>query len=283
LLGTAPRDSVAGSVGDIEPSASNLLLYSTLLTNGNWAQASISSVAAYSGASPDGTVSTSSFILTPSASTSGRIQQSVTVASTSTSYVYSVYVSPNSSSANSFAQAVLSGGTGSSPSIAFNAQNGTILSSAGVGASGVQKYNFYYGGVSTTWYRFWFNFINSGSNTSISARLIPDNIAGTASAILFGPQVENSGSCTTCGPSSYIATAAASVTAPAGLRASNVSASGVVQTGAYTVATLPSANVTARAAVRDQLTACPAPGGALVGGGSIVCPVFYNGSAWVGD
>jgi hypothetical protein len=55
----------------------------------------------------------------------------------------------------------------------------------------------------------------------------------------------------------------------------------------YTVATLPSTaaagKVTgARTYVTDQLTTCVATGAALTGGGAVVCPAFYNGSAWVG-
>jgi len=51
----------------------------------------------------------------------------------------------------------------------------------------------------------------------------------------------------------------------------------------YTVATLPTAGTAGRYAyVTDQLTTCAAAGAALTGGGSVVCPVFDNGSAWVG-
>lgn len=56
-----------------------------------------------------------------------------------------------------------------------------------------------------------------------------------------------------------------------------------ITTGGYTVSTLPSGTIGMRAYVTDQTTACPAAGGALTGSGAIVCPVFYNGSAWVGD
>jgi hypothetical protein len=52
----------------------------------------------------------------------------------------------------------------------------------------------------------------------------------------------------------------------------------------YTVATLPAAGTAGRRAyVTDQLTACVAAGAALTGGGAVVCPVFDNGTAWVGD
>ena len=54
---------------------------------------------------------------------------------------------------------------------------------------------------------------------------------------------------------------------------------GTLQTGVYTVATLPTGVVGARATVNDAVS--PTFLGALTGGGSGVCPVFYNGSAWV--
>jgi len=47
----------------------------------------------------------------------------------------------------------------------------------------------------------------------------------------------------------------------------------------YTVATLPSGTVGDRASVTDATT--PTYLGTLTGGGAVVCPVFYNGSAWV--
>lgn len=50
----------------------------------------------------------------------------------------------------------------------------------------------------------------------------------------------------------------------------------------YTVGTLPAANAGDIAYVTDQTTTCAVTGAALVGGGAVTCPVFYNGSAWVG-
>jgi len=50
-------------------------------------------------------------------------------------------------------------------------------------------------------------------------------------------------------------------------------------TTAYTVATLPTGFQGARAYVTDALA--PTFLGTLTGGGAVVCPVFYNGTAWV--
>ena len=54
---------------------------------------------------------------------------------------------------------------------------------------------------------------------------------------------------------------------------------GVIQQTTYTVASLP-AGITGMFAVVTDATA-PTYLGALTGGGSVVCPVFYNGTAWV--
>lgn len=61
--------------------------------------------------------------------------------------------------------------------------------------------------------------------------------------------------------------------------AGGISATGPVATGGYTVATLPAGTRGMIAYVTDAL----APGflTATVGGGSVVTPVFYNGTAWV--
>lgn len=54
-----------------------------------------------------------------------------------------------------------------------------------------------------------------------------------------------------------------------------------LKTGGYTVATLPAAATGMRTYVTDAVA--PTYLGALVGGGAVVVPVFYNGSAWVSD
>ena len=52
-----------------------------------------------------------------------------------------------------------------------------------------------------------------------------------------------------------------------------------LRTTVLTVATLPVGVAGARAAVSDALA--PAFGAAVVGGGAVTMPVFYNGAAWV--
>ena len=52
-----------------------------------------------------------------------------------------------------------------------------------------------------------------------------------------------------------------------------------VRTSGFTVAGLPAGTAGQRVYVTDALT--PAYNGALVGGGTVVVPVFYNGTAWV--
>lgn len=64
--------------------------------------------------------------------------------------------------------------------------------------------------------------------------------------------------------------------------ASSLSASTLTTATGYTVGTLPAGATGMRSYVTDQLTACAVTGAALTGGGAVVCPVFYNGSAWVG-
>lgn len=54
---------------------------------------------------------------------------------------------------------------------------------------------------------------------------------------------------------------------------------GTVTTAGYTVATLPTGVIGMRAYVTDATA--PTYLGALTGGGAVVCPVFYNGTAWV--
>jgi hypothetical protein len=61
--------------------------------------------------------------------------------------------------------------------------------------------------------------------------------------------------------------------------AENIISSGIVRTRSYTVATLPAGTQGDMAWVTDATA--PTYLGALTGGGAVVCPVFFNGSAWV--
>lgn len=65
------------------------------------------------------------------------------------------------------------------------------------------------------------------------------------------------------------------------LQLKSITLSGVAVTAAYTVATLPAAVAGSIAHVSDSTVYC-AKNAAPVGGGSITCPVFYTGAAWVG-
>jgi len=64
-----------------------------------------------------------------------------------------------------------------------------------------------------------------------------------------------------------------------GVNAFTVNKTGVMMLGTFTVATLPTPTTTAYATVTDATA--PTYLGTLTGGGSVVCPVFYNGTAWV--
>ena len=61
--------------------------------------------------------------------------------------------------------------------------------------------------------------------------------------------------------------------------AGNLNLSGVVITGGYTVATLPTGVVGMRAYVTNALA--PTYGNTVVGGGAVTIPVFYNGTNWI--
>ena len=65
------------------------------------------------------------------------------------------------------------------------------------------------------------------------------------------------------------------------LKLRNLIATGVIERPSYTVSTLPVSPATGSEAYVSDATTCTFLG-SLVGSGSTVCPVFYNGSAWVG-
>lgn len=60
-----------------------------------------------------------------------------------------------------------------------------------------------------------------------------------------------------------------------------IRANGVITTRGYTVATLPTGTIGDRAYVTDALA--PTFLTAVVGGGAVVCPVFYDGTNWVAN
>ncbi len=69
-------------------------------------------------------------------------------------------------------------------------------------------------------------------------------------------------------------------TLPAGDATGGILIDGSIATGGFTVATLPTNVPTGSRAYVTDATA-PTFLGTLTGGGAVVCPVFYNGSAWV--
>lgn len=121
------------------------------------------------------------------------------------------------------------------------------------------------------------------------------NGTGTASTLALGVAATNYMMITTAGLTVFGSSAAATSSFPAIKRSSAILVArlgddsanaafeaATVDTDGFTVAGLPTAGTAGRRAyVTDQLTACPAIGTVLTGGGAVVCPVFDNGAAWV--
>lgn len=112
----------------------------------------------------------------------------------------------------------------------------------------------------------------SGQNTTIIGSLSTGT--GTDGDIIFQTGIKNGGSNST----PAIATTAITVK---GETQEAIFAAPVRLKG-YTVSGLPTGNQGDTAFVTDQLTTCAGVGAALTGGGAKVCPVFFDGSAWVG-
>ena len=109
----------------------------------------------------------------------------------------------------------------------------------------------------------------SGSNTGDQINITGNAATVTTNAGLTGP-ITSSGNTTSInaqtGTGSIFAMSVSPVlTTP--------------MTVGYTVATLPAGTTGMMAYVTDATT--PTYLGALTGGGAVVCPVFYNGSAWL--
>jgi len=121
------------------------------------------------------------------------------------------------------------------------------------------------------------NAVNDAGSGGVPLELLGSRIT-IAAAIRYGG-VDLSNSVT--GTGSMVLSASPTFTGT--LTAATGVFSATVKTGGYTVATLPVAPGTgARAYVTNQLTTCAVTGAALTGGGTVTCPVFYNGTAWVG-
>ena len=93
----------------------------------------------------------------------------------------------------------------------------------------------------------------------------PSGTAGTAATFTQAMQIANSGG-----------VSIGNTTDPG---ATNLSVTGTVKTGGYTVAGLPTGVTGARAYVTNALA--PSYGATVVGGGAVTIPVFYNGTNWI--
>jgi len=104
---------------------------------------------------------------------------------------------------------------------------------------------------------------------------------GTTAVIGFNPNASVSGANTS--GFSYVGAGIIGVgTGAAGSVAGTIEADVHALGVPHTVAGLPTPAVPGFSFVTDQLTACVGAGLALTGGGAVKCPVFYNGSTWVG-
>jgi hypothetical protein len=155
---------------------------------------------------------------------------------------------------NSSKQAVFGSGTGGLPSIVIGGANSGLYEpyTSQIGISIASSFKYLFGpGAFTVGSDVLLRWTNSGDPSGS-----PDtNLSRAAAGII---QVGNSVSGNALG---------------------TLKAAVVGTTTAYTVATLPTGFQGARAFVTDATL--PTYLGTLTGGGAVVCPVFYNGSAWV--
>jgi hypothetical protein len=148
------------------------------------------------------------------------------------------------------------------PALTINADNASFGS----------RYSVFIGRVSAT------SFMTLSGTNKVTAS---DTTNGYCVATGFGYTFTGSGDATTSIDLRLSRNAAGIV--QVGTTANNalgtLKAAVVGTTTAYTVATLPTGFQGARAFVTDATL--PTYLGALTGGGAVVCPVFYNGTAWV--
>ena len=176
----------------------------------------------------------------------------------------------NISSNTSFGSAALNSNTTGSGNTAIGAnaldEVSTNSNNTGLGTSAMQFNNSGSDNVAVGYNAGRFDNLGDGINQAQSV-LIGSGSKGTRTStneIAIGYNVQGSGSNTaTIGNASITKTV---------LR-------GVIQQTTYTVATLPAGAIGQFAIVTDAVS--PTYLGTLTGGGSVVCPVFYNGTAWV--
>lgn len=117
--------------------------------------------------------------------------------------------------------------------------------------------------------------------------LLNHNAMAADSAIpkcpITNPHISNDGTTGICSSAASTINILATGVSGAVITTTGTAAPTLTTSTAFTIGTLPAGVAGMRSYITNQLTACVASGAALVAGGSVTCPVFYNGSAWVGD
>jgi hypothetical protein len=155
--------------------------------------------------------------------------------------------------------------------------NGTTFSISDVSGTSVNQFfdcTLAPGGGAYNYLKFGFggyNIITWGANLSAYANALTFNAPGASGYIPF--QINN---VEVARISSSGGISIGNTTDPG---AANLSVSGSINTGGYTVATLPTGVTGKRVYVTNALS--PVFGSTVVGGGTVTVPVFYNGSNWI--
>lgn len=204
------------------------------------------------------------------------IYASVTLAA-NTQYTYIDYVQATNGASAFPCGGVTTNETGSSEfGWCVNTNTGQILPSTwttGTAAGITQSSSAFFNG----WWQIKTTFITAGSTTSGNFYLNAPTVNSLGVRTYFSNGLTAVHFCPMLVPT------ASEIDGGGANTSGTVKFPAAVITGGYTVSTLPSGVLGMKAYVTDQTSACPAPGGVLAGSGSVTCPVFYNGAAWVGD
>lgn len=187
-------------------------------------------------------------------------------------------ITDTASAAGSLAMQILGGALGTTPLFSVS-KGGNALTGSGLQATpglavGEAISGLWLTGASTL------SIVTGGSaKATIGSAVI--NIGSTL-AIGFSSAADPSGTAADSGISRLAAGLIGVGTGAAGSFAGRLKLTSAIVAGT-TIANL-NASPTAGeiATITDQTVACPAKGVAPTAGGAFVCPVFYNGSAWVG-